>query len=157
MQKSSIERIKFLEMMDKEDKNEFLYLNNFTVNQLIDIWLILYQEQVKKSTYSCTSGIINRSIRKQLGEFRVNELKPIIVQEAINHWVSIYSYSRYMLIINYLNRIIELGIKLNFITENPTNNVIIPKKKEELYRGKRISITQKMNCTFFLILSRIQK
>lgn len=150
MQKSSIEKINFLEMMDKENKNEFLALNSFTVNQLIDIWLTLYKEQVKKSTYSCTSGIINRNIRKQLGDFGVNELTPIIVQEAINHWVSIYSYSRYMLIINYLNRIIELGIKLNFITENPTNNVIIPKKKEELYRGKRIKYYSKNELQIFL-------
>ena len=41
MQKSSIEKINFLEMMDKENKNEFLDLNSFTVNQLIDIWLTL--------------------------------------------------------------------------------------------------------------------
>lgn len=32
MQKSSIEKINFLEMMDKENKNEFLDLNSFTVN-----------------------------------------------------------------------------------------------------------------------------
>ena len=150
MQKSSIERIKFLEMMDKGDKNEFLDLHKFTVNQLIDIWLMLYQEQVKKSTYSCTSGIINRNIRKQLGEFGVNELTPIIVQEAINHWVSIYSYSRYMLIINYLNRIIELGIKLNFITENPANNVLIPKKKEQLNQVNRIKYYSKNELHIFL-------
>lgn len=144
------ERTLFLEMVNNDNTNRSLNVNNFTVNQLIDIWLTIYQEQVKKSTYTCTSGIINRNIRNQLGDFEVNDLTPIIIQQAINHWASLYSYSRYMLIINYLNRMIELGIKLNLIAANPINNVIIPKNKEDIQVGNRIKYYSKKELQIFL-------
>lgn len=55
-----------------------------------------------------------------------------------------------MLIINYLNRIIELGIKLNLIAANPINNVIIPKNKEDMQVGNRIKYYSKNELQIFL-------
>lgn len=46
------EKTLFLEMVNNDNTNGSLNVNNFTVNQLIDIWLTIYQEQVKKSTYT---------------------------------------------------------------------------------------------------------
>ena len=104
---------------------------HITFNKLYEMWLKLYRETVKTSTYATTTRYFEDHILKQLGSKYIDKLTVLDCQKAVNIWFNDApkTYKRFM---RYTNNVLNYGINnLELISKNPMNKVIPPKAKNE--------------------------
>ena len=104
---------------------------HITFNKLQEMWLKIYRETVKTSTYATTIRYFDDHILKQLGNKYIDKLTVLDCQKAVNIWFNDApkTYKRFM---RYTNNVLNYGINnLELISKNPMNKVIPPKAKNE--------------------------
>lgn len=104
---------------------------HITFNKLYEMWLKIYRETVKTSTYATTTRYFDDHILKQLGSKYIDKLTVLDCQKAVNIWFNDApkTYKRFM---RYTNNVLNYGINnLELISKNPMNKVIPPKAKNK--------------------------
>lgn len=104
---------------------------HITFNKLYRMWLKIYRETVKTSTYATTIRYFDDHILKQLGSKYIDKLTVLDCQKAVNIWFNDApkTYKRFM---RYTNNVLNYGINnLELISKNPMNKVIPPKAKNK--------------------------
>ena len=104
---------------------------HITFNKLYRMWLKIYRETVKTSTYATTARYFDDHILKQLGSKYIDKLTVLDCQKAVNIWFNDApkTYKRFM---RYTNNVLNYGINnLELISKNPMNKVIPPKAKNK--------------------------
>ena len=104
---------------------------HITFNKLYVMWLKIYRETVKTSTYATTTRYFEDHILKQLGSKYIDILSVLDCQKAVNIWFNDApkTYKRFM---RYTNNVLNYGINnLELISKNPMNKVIPPKAKNK--------------------------
>ncbi|ALJ23533.1 integrase [Lactobacillus gallinarum] len=104
---------------------------HITFNKLYEMWLKIYRETVKTSTYATTTRYFEDHILKQLGSKYIDKLTVLDCQKAVNIWFNDApkTYKRFM---RYTNNVLNYGINnLELISKNPMNKVIPPKAKNK--------------------------
>lgn len=112
----------------KFDSGLSLQNKNFiTVTQLYHEWLEQYKLNVTKSTLRNTKTYFRLHILPPLGNILITKLQPKTIQKAVNEWHR--KYKKHKKIFNYLKRVLQYGVTLDYIQSNPCSRVAIPKKK----------------------------
>lgn len=104
---------------------------HITFYKLYKMWLKIYRETVKTSTYATTTRYFDDHILKQLGSKYIDKLTVLDCQKAVNIWFNDApkTYKRFM---RYTNNVLNYGINnLELISKNPMNKVIPPKAKNK--------------------------
>lgn len=104
---------------------------HITFNKLYKMWLKIYRETVKTSTYATTTRYFDDHILKQLGSKYIDKLTVLDCQKAVNIWFN-DAPKTYKRFIRYTNNVLNYGINnLELISKNPVNKVIPPKAKNK--------------------------
>ena len=104
---------------------------HITFNKLYVMWLKIYRETVKTSTYATTTRYFDDHILKQLGSKYIDKLTVLDCQKAVNIWFN-DAPKTYKRFIRYTNNVLNYGINnLELISKNPMNKVIPPKAKNK--------------------------
>ena len=121
----------------EREKVEF---ENF--KSLVFSWFESYKLTVKANTIRVTNNYINVYLLPELGSYKVNKITPVLLQGVINKWAKNANTSKiingkrergkckdYKLLLNLIKRILDYGMQLGAITENPALKVFPPKLK----------------------------
>lgn len=104
---------------------------HITFNKLYKMWIKIYRETVKTSTYATTTRYFDDHILKQLGSKYIDKLTVLDCQKAVNIWFN-DAPKTYKRFIRYTNNVLNYGINnLELISKNPMNKVIPPKAKNK--------------------------
>lgn len=99
-----------------------------TVEDLYHIWLPIYQNTVRSSTFKKTKGIFEYHIIPTLGRYRVEKLTVMHCQEAVNKWYE--DLKRYDKVVPYAKKLLKYATSIDLISKNPMESVTMPKRKE---------------------------
>lgn len=123
----------YLKYQLKIVKGEYIPENkgHITFNKLYEMWLKIYRETVKTSTYATTTRYFDDHILKQLGSKYVDKLTALDCQTAVNMWFN-EAPKTFKRFIRYTNNVLDYGINnLELISKNPMKKVIPPKAKSK--------------------------
>lgn len=95
-------------------------------SDLYSLWLKVYKNTVKESTYATTIRYFNDHILKELGNVFVDKLTVVKCQQAVNTWFieAPRTYKRFM---RYASNVLDYGVDIELIAKNPMKKVIRPK------------------------------
>lgn len=109
---------------------------------LVISWFESYKLTVKTNSIRVTNNYLNVYILPELGSYRVDKITTMTLQGIVNKWAQnantaeIINGKRehgkckdYKLILNYIKRIFDYGIRLGAISNNPALKVFSPKLK----------------------------
>lgn len=121
-------------------EREKVKFENF--KSLVFSWFESYKLTVKANTIRVTNNYINVYLLPELGSYKVNKITPVLLQGIINKWAKNANTSKiingkrergkckdYKLLLNLIKRILDYGMQLGAITENPALKVFPPKLK----------------------------
>lgn len=108
-----------------------------TYKELYELWIPLYKETVKESTYNTTTGIFERHILPTFGNLRIDKITPVHCQKFVNE--KSLNFVKFKEFFNNAKRVMDYAYKLNLIKDNPFSRVIIPKSKRNETTIKYIS------------------
>lgn len=89
-----------------------------------------YKENLSVTTYSCYIRICNKYIIPLIGNIKIDDLRPIHVQNYVDDLVGILSPQTIKIHINILNLAIKRAYKLRLIRENIMDCIEVPKFKK---------------------------
>lgn len=92
-------------------------------------WLAVYEETVGESTYHQTTCYFRLHILPEIGDVYIDKIDGPMLNRAIIKWSKKHSKSSAMLA--YIRRVMELGIDLGYLKDNPCKGVKAPKKRKE--------------------------
>lgn len=100
---------------------------NKTFEEVYHEWYKSYINTVRESTWNRTIGMFDNHILPSLGKYRIRTITTAQCQTSLNKWFKMTSrnYKRWF---NYVQSVFEYAIRQQYITDNPTKRVIMPKK-----------------------------
>lgn len=107
------------QLYDKQNKDKYRF------EEVVELWLIHYKNQVKITTYTTTKSFLKNHILPRFKIYFIRKIDVRMCQDAVNHWYS--SYSEAALLVSIVSRIFKFGINQGFCTDNPMNKIIRPK------------------------------
>lgn len=108
---------------------------SLTFEELYIKWRNSYKNGVNPSTLLKCDQLFENRLLPAFGEYLISKLDSDIIQDQINAWKNFVSCRKW---INHMSRVMQLAVKLQYITINPCDFVTIPKiqnkkKKKEFY------------------------
>lgn len=114
-------------LVKQEDDNEDL-----TLNEWLDIWLSDYLSDIKHGTLVSYKSLSNNHIRKELGKYKLKNLKPPIIQKFYNNLKNQGLSPKYIKNIHgCLHRALDMAVKVEYIEKNYTSVCSIAKGNPE--------------------------
>lgn len=107
--------------------------DNMTLNAWFEVWLYDYKSKtIKDSTMIRYADQYKQNIKKSLGQKRLSQVKPIMLQRHFNQMATDdYSTKTIADTYNILHSMFKLALQNNIIIRNPCDAVILPKTKEK--------------------------
>lgn len=102
----------------KSDKNKWHF------QEVVDLWLIHYKQQVKITTFTTTNGLLRNHILPIFKEYYIDRIDIRLCQDAVNKWYS--SYSEAALLVSIVSRVFKFAINQGFCVDNPMSKIIRP-------------------------------
>ena len=114
----------------KEEKREDTTISkNMTLNTWFDFWSENFKKQeVRESTFSKLNENYDRYIREVIGKKRITNIDYIDIQKLIN---SLTAYTPKEKCVRILKEVFGLLVKEKYISKNPMNLVVMPKRNTE--------------------------
>lgn len=97
-------------------------------------WLAEYEKNVKDSTYYKTERIFKNHILPALGNQKIGDITPMMIQNHQNDWCEKLKFGRKLL--GMIRNVFNYGIRIGVIQINPAASVVSPKIKRELKHTK---------------------
>lgn len=96
-----------------------------------ELWIdTAYKRTVKSSTLNKTLELFKNHIMPAFGHMKIEEITVAYCQETINGWSD--KLDKYKTLKNYVQRVFDFAIPLNYITDNPMKRIIVPKRKKDI-------------------------
>lgn len=105
-------------------------------------WFESYKLTVKENSIRVAKNYLNVYILPELGSYRVDKITSILLQTIINKWAKNANTSKivngkrergkckdYKLLLNFIKRILDYGMQLGVVEDNPATKVFPPKLK----------------------------
>ena len=107
--------------------------SNMTLGEWLEIWLEEYKKpMVRGSTYVSLSSISKTHIIPNLGDILLKDLKPIIIQRFLNTLPT--TQKRAKEVYKVIKMVLKQAVKEKLISENPAEDVNVPKAEEKKER-----------------------
>lgn len=97
--------------------------------ELAYLWLESYKMTVKHQTYLNTKGRLEKHILPRLGHFKLDKVKPVLMQTFAQHIASNSGVHDFRIILSDNKRILQYGVALQVLEFNPARDIIQPKVK----------------------------
>lgn len=118
------------------DKKGLQKKSNETFQNLYKLWFESYKTTVREATSLVTEMNIKNHVLPVIGRMRVSQISPIVAQDLVNSLSK--KLKQYKVIVQYLVKIMELGVTLEIIEKNPFIRVTRPKEITDDPEVKRI-------------------
>ena len=118
------------ELKDNIYNNDLLLPNTMTLEIFLKDFLEKYRVNISITTYNCYLRICNKYIIPMLGRYKIEDIKPIHIQNYVDDLVDILSPQTLKIHINILKLAIKKAYRLNLIRENIVEYVEIPRVKK---------------------------
>ena len=106
--------------------------DDLTLNEWLDIWLADYLSDIKSGTLVSYKSLSNNHIRKELGKYKLKNLKPPVIQKFYNKLKTQGLSPKYIKNIHgCLHRALDMAVKVEYIEKNYTSVCSIPKGAPE--------------------------
>lgn len=113
--------------------------SSMKVKDFLFIWLDDYvKPNQSPATYATNSMVTKKYLIPCFGEYRLQELKPVIIQRQYNQWYKQSLYSQKALKIDTVKMIhrcfraaMSLAVDLEYIKNNPLSKIKFPKKERQ--------------------------
>ena len=122
--------IRLTEVKNDLHKDDLSLPNNHTVRTFLEDFLSKHKHNISITTYNCYRRICNKYIFTILGEYNLQELKPIYLQNYFDDLIGILSPQTLKLHFNILNLAFKKASRLKLINENPLEFVELPRAKK---------------------------
>ena len=113
-------------------KGEYVPLSKRRLHfeDLYKMWLKVYKNTVKESTYATTVRYFDDHILKELGNEYIDKLTVLKCQQAVNVWFNDapHTYKRFL---RYASNVLNYGVDIEVLKKNPMSKVIRPKLNEK--------------------------
>lgn len=110
--------------------DDLLLPNALTLENFLMDFIQKYKVNISITTYDCYIRICKKYIIPMLGKYKLEDLKPIHIQNYIDDLVGILSPQTLKIHINILNLAIKKAYRLKLIRENIVEYVEIPRAKK---------------------------
>lgn len=107
---------------------------DITFENLYKKWLSEYEKSVIDSTYYKTDKQFKNHILPDLGNKKIKDITPRMIQEFQNEWSNKLKFGRKLL--GFVRSVFNYGIRLGYIDTNPAISVVAPKIKRERKEDK---------------------
>ncbi|MGL6105300.1 tyrosine-type recombinase/integrase [Romboutsia sp.] len=121
---------KLTELKDTIFKDDFLVPNEMTLEAFLIDFLEKYKINLSITTYNCYNRICKKYIIPMLGDYKIEELKPIHIQNYVDDLVGILSPQTIKIHINILNLAFKKAYRLRLVRENVVNCIELPRVKK---------------------------
>lgn len=128
--------------------NEYVKAKQIKLDDLFQIWFDTYKLQVKESTAEKTRQVYINHLHKYYGNTYVDKIQQASLQKFVSTLPK--ELVNFRDVTSLLNRIFKLAISLNYISNNPLKNVIIPKKTARKRRDTTQNFYDKNELKSFL-------
>lgn len=112
--------------------NDNSYIKNSKTLKYQDVyeeWLEIYKQGVKESTLFKTMTMFKLHILPVFSNFRINLISTALLQKTANEWHS--SFKNYKKMINYTFAVFNHAYRMGYISSNPKDKFVMPKKVQE--------------------------
>jgi len=105
-------------------------------------WFESYKLTVKENSISVADNYLHNYILPPLGSYKLSKITPVLLQELVNKWAQNANTAEivngrrekgkckdYKLLLNFIKRILDFGMQLGAIEDNPAIKVFPPKLK----------------------------
>lgn len=134
------------------------------------LWFDSYKLGVKSRTVQIMQTRLNNYVLPALGEYRIDKVNSIILQQIVNQWMINASqplngaYHRpkgkgkdFKIYFNIVERIFKHALSLGLVKDNPCVNVIVPKVRLESTEKKVKHLTAEQLKIFFEYIGALPK
>ncbi|WP_195251743.1 tyrosine-type recombinase/integrase [Romboutsia sp. 1001713B170207_170306_H8] len=121
---------RLVELKDEIYNDDFLTPNKVTLKNHILEFLEKYKENISITTYNNYLRICNKYIIPIIGSIKLEDLKPIHIQNYVDDLVGILSPQTIKIHINILNLALRRAYRLKLIRDNVVEYIEIPKSKK---------------------------
>lgn len=121
---------KLIELKDSIYKEDFLSPSKLTLKEHLLDFLDKYKENLSITTYNNYLRICNKYIIPMLGDIKLEDLKPIHVQNYVDDLVELLSPQTIKIHINILKLALKRAYRLRLIRENVVEYIEIPKSRK---------------------------
>lgn len=117
-------------IIEFEENGSPIKHNMMTFQEVVELWLPIYETTVKESTFQTQFDVIRLHIAPRFGSISVDKINTVYCQEQVNDWYQ--NYVKYSNLIGLTQRILEYArLNLKLIKENPMKDVIRPMRKRK--------------------------
>ncbi|MEG2789371.1 MAG: tyrosine-type recombinase/integrase [Romboutsia sp.] len=121
---------KLNEIKDSIYKDELALPNTITVEIFLLDFLEKYKVNLSITTYNCYMRICKKYLIPILGKYKLEDLKPIHVQNYVDDLIGILAPQTIKIHINILNLALKKAYRLRLIRENIVDCIEIPRIKK---------------------------
>ncbi|MGL5346919.1 MAG: tyrosine-type recombinase/integrase [Peptostreptococcaceae bacterium] len=121
---------KLTELKDTIYNDELIVPNTVSVRNFLADFLEKHKINLSITTYNCYKRICDKYIIPMLGSYKVEEIKPIHIQNYVDDLVDILSPQTIKIHINILNLAFKKAYRLRMIRENVVEYIEIPRAKK---------------------------
>jgi len=141
--------------MEQEISDGKLPLNdNITFSQAYKEWWAAHSKTIKQSSRYTTAFKFKKHILPAFGQMRLKDVTPAYCQKVINDIAGqIESANEYKI---YANQVFKYAFRMNYISKNPMEHVIVPKKEKDFLADQepKRNFWKKDEVKIFLNLSK---
>ena len=143
------------DMRYMNDRNIVAAPTEYTVASWLDFWLETYKKpSVKSATYDMYYNAVNTYLKNRLGNYKLDNVTTIIVQNMINEVSKCgvrskkeLSYSSLRILYLTLSQAYKQAIRLGIVYFNPCKDTVLPKKKARPVVA--FTVDEQSKCTKF--------
>ena len=121
---------KLTELKDTIYKDDLLTPNTITLKKHLLDFLEKYKENLSVTTYNSYIRICNKYIIPILGDIKLEDLRPVHIQNYVDDLVGILTPQTIKIHINILNLALKRAYRLKLIRENVIECIEIPKSRK---------------------------
>lgn len=112
--------------------NDNSYIKNsktLKYQEVYEEWLEIYKQGVKESTLFKTMTMFKLHILPVFSNYRINLISTALLQKTANEWHS--NFKNYKKMINYTFAVFNHAYRMGYISSNPKDKFVMPKKVQE--------------------------
>lgn len=102
---------------------------SITFEELYDDWLLQYRKSVKASSIATSRRFIEGHVLPKLGKLKLDQITVSFCQKCVNEWHD--NYKQYHYIRRAAAQVMNYGVSMELMKDNPMRKTILPRKKED--------------------------
>lgn len=103
--------------------------SNLSFQDVYEEWFDGYVNTVRESTWYKRKRMFENHLLPAFGKYKIKTITSAQIQKSLNKWFRETSYN-FKPWFNYTNKVFKYAILQGYITDNPAEKVIMPKKKD---------------------------